>query len=195
MICKNCSAEVNEGSAFCQNCGYAVNSFVSPTVPSNPQNSSTETVLNGDAVFSEAQPIPPQSNQELPNDPNFMANQTNPTYIPPNIQNTQFIPPVQPQSDPKGFAIAALVLGIVSLVTELCCCGGFIPAVLAIIFGILGKKSSKSSMATAGLVMGIISVVFSVIGVIVSVIFSVFGIDAEIESFFNDFFSGGSFYF
>ena len=52
----------------------------------------------------------------------------------------------QQQKDKKGFSIAALVLGIVAIV--LCCiwyisipCG-----ILAVIFGILGIKSSKKGM-------------------------------------------------
>ena len=58
-----------------------------------------------------------------------------------------------PQAQPKGLSIAALVLGIVSVVTF-----GFmlVPQVLAIVFGhiALGKEPAGRSMALAGLIMG-----------------------------------------
>lgn len=69
----------------------------------------------------------------------------------------------EPGKDKKGFAIAALVLGIIAIV--LCCiwyvsipCG-----ILAIIFGILGIKSSKKGMSIAGLVTGAIGLIVSII--------------------------------
>ncbi len=57
----------------------------------------------------------------------------------------------------KGMSIAALVLGIVSVVL-FCFSYVSIPcAILAIIFGILGKKKGGAGMAKAGLVLGIIA--------------------------------------
>ena len=61
----------------------------------------------------------------------------------------------------NGFGIAALVLGIVSLVF-FCSCLTFITAPLAILFGIVQLVRSKKSgrgLAIAGLVTGIISLV------------------------------------
>lgn len=69
----------------------------------------------------------------------------------------------EPMKDKKGFSIAALVLGIVAIV--LCCiwyisipCG-----ILAIVFGILGIKSSKRGMSIAGLVTGAIGLIVAII--------------------------------
>ena len=61
----------------------------------------------------------------------------------------------------KGMAIAALVLGILAFLTLTV---GFIPAILAIIFGAIAKKRAKyepetfggKKMATAGLILGIV---------------------------------------
>lgn len=65
--------------------------------------------------------------------------------------------PVQPapaKDAGKGFAIASMVLGIVSLFIF-----GYIAGALAIIFSVVAKKKgSTSKMATAGLVLGIIGV-------------------------------------
>lgn len=69
----------------------------------------------------------------------------------------------EPAKDKKGFSIAALVLGIIAIV--LCCiwyisipCG-----ILAIIFGVLGIKSSKKGMSIAGVTTGTIGLIISLI--------------------------------
>lgn len=57
----------------------------------------------------------------------------------------------------KGMSIASLVLGIISLVL-FCYIYVSIPcAILAIIFGVLGKKKGGAGMAKAGLILGIIA--------------------------------------
>ena len=63
----------------------------------------------------------------------------------------------------KGLSIASMVLGIVSLALW-CFWYLAIPcAILAIIFGIIGRKKGGKGMATAGLVLGIISLVILII--------------------------------
>lgn len=63
-----------------------------------------------------------------------------------------------PTEEKKGFSIASLVLGLGGLLLFAIPCG-----ILAIIFSILGRKKGGKGMATAGLVLGIIDVVFGVI--------------------------------
>ena len=74
----------------------------------------------------------------------------------------------QEKKQKNGFAIASLVLGIVSLVGCCCCCTEVlgmivmgVSAVLAIVFAFLSKKNEGklNGMAIAGLVLGIISIV------------------------------------
>ncbi len=70
---------------------------------------------------------------------------------------------VQPDSEKKGFNIASMVLGIVSLVA-FCFWYISIPcAILAIIFGIVGRHKGGHGMGIAGLVLGIIVVVLWVL--------------------------------
>ena len=92
-----------------------------------------------------------------------------------NVGNPVPQEPQNPQTPPtNGFAIAALVCGI------LCIIGAWIPvvtyftvilAVLGIVFGVKGQKIAKETnsgkgLATAGLVLGIIGAAFAVIGII-----------------------------
>ncbi len=71
--------------------------------------------------------------------------------------------------DKKGFAIAALVLGIVAIVLS-CLWYISIPCgILALIFGILGRKSSKKGMSIAGLVTGVIGMIISIVILVVLV--------------------------
>lgn len=81
----------------------------------------------------------------------------------------------------KGWSIAALVLGILGIV------GGWFPvvcyftticAILGVVFGVKGRKMSvaangkASGLATAGLVLGIIGVVFAALGLICTAVCS-----------------------
>ena len=70
-------------------------------------------------------------------------------------EGTSEKPPYAQETQPaRGLSIASLVFSIASLV----CCGGFVSAVLAIVFACIAKaKGNKSGMTTAGLVIGILS--------------------------------------
>ena len=72
--------------------------------------------------------------------------------IPPQAPYQQYAP--YPEQK-KGFSIAALVLGIISIV-GLCCCIGVFTAPFALIFGIvaLAKKQGGKGMAITGIVLG-----------------------------------------
>ena len=57
----------------------------------------------------------------------------------PQYQHPQYPQPYQPPTPPySGFAIASFVLGLVSSLTWML----FIPAILAIVFGILGLRDT-----------------------------------------------------
>lgn len=59
-------------------------------------------------------------------------------------------------TEKKGLSIAAMVLGIISIVAFCWTWPAIICAILAIIFGIVGKKKGGAGMAKAGLVCGIV---------------------------------------
>ena len=88
-----------------------------------------------------------------------MNNNPNPVYYPQ--------PQPEPQKQTNGAAVAALILGIVSML----CCG--LPAsIAAIICAIVSKNKSPdgkmNGMAIAGLILGIVGVVMTVISLIVT---------------------------
>ena len=59
------------------------------------------------------------------------------------------------------FAVAALVLGIVSILTWLLPIAGYITTIIAIVLGVKGRKSENRGMATAGMVLGIIFLIIT----------------------------------
>lgn len=77
MICKNCSAQIPDGSKFCTACGHkiVVEPFVASKPPQPPQTEPTQ--------------VPPQA-QHMQTPP-----QTQPTQVPPQAPYTQIPPQVQ----------------------------------------------------------------------------------------------------
>ena len=78
------------------------------------------------------------------------------------------------KSRSRGFAIASLVLGILSLV---CCClpyGGLVMAILAVVFAIVSRKKMGyfDSLAIAGLIVGIIGVIFGAFSIFLDILMS-----------------------
>lgn len=106
----------------------------------------------------------PQSNYQQPqyNAPEYNSV---PQYGQPQYQQNMYAPMVE-KDESKGMAIASLVCGILSVT---CCCGGWLPSILAIVFGIISKnrKKDNNSMALTGIILGAIGVVFSIAGIII----------------------------
>lgn len=69
--------------------------------------------------------------------------------------------PQTKREDKKGFSIASMVLGIISLVFCFVWIISIPCAILAIIFGILGIKSTGKGMSIAGLVTSGIGIIIS----------------------------------
>lgn len=94
-------------------------------------------------------------------------NYQQPNYQQPNYQqqpyNNVYNQYQQPANVPgKGFAIASMILGILSFL-----CFPFITGLLGIIFGGVAKsKGYRGGMATAGIVCGIIGVALQLIFVV-----------------------------
>lgn len=95
----------------------------------------------------------------------------------------------EPQKPEKtGLAVAALVLGIISVVLS---CMGFniIIAIIAIILGAVylsKKQAARRGMAIAGLVLGIVSIVLLVLMVVLVVVFMFTGMGGMYGDLYNE---------
>lgn len=108
------------------------------------------------------QPVAPDYTQPQYNAPQYDNQYNVPQYGAP--QAPMYNEPIKEEG--KGMGIASLVLGILSVT---CCCGGWLPSILAIIFGIISKSKKKDNngMALAGIILGAIGIVFSIISIII----------------------------
>ena len=73
-------------------------------------------------------------------------------------------------------AVAALVFGIISVITWLLPIAGYITTILAIVFGVKGRQSEKHTAATAGMVLGIIFLIVTFINSIVGMMLAFFAV-------------------
>jgi uncharacterized membrane protein len=77
----------------------------------------------------------------------------------------------------NGLGVAALVLGIIALVTCWTVIGGVVLGVLAVVFGAIGRgranrgEATNGGAAVAGLVTGLLGIVLAVVLVVVGVTF------------------------
>jgi tetrahydrodipicolinate N-succinyltransferase len=89
--------------------------------------------------------------------------------MPPSGQQTQ---PARPAVGGGGMATAALVLGILALITCWTVIGGVLLGLLAVIFGIIGLRRANRGLALgrgraiAGIILGVLSIV--VAGVLIA---------------------------
>lgn len=95
----------------------------------------------------------------------------------PNLQNQQFGAPPFKQSLDQTLPTVSLVLGILGFLL-ICCYGGLPLGLAAIITGFLGMKNADKDptryggrgMAIGGLVLGIVSILSSIVFIIIAVL-------------------------
>ncbi len=150
---------VNNFDELNKNLDESIKAQVEPTpVESAPVEPAPQYVAPPQPMYNE--PQQPMYNQPaVPTPPPYYGNPQYGQYQP------QYNQP-QEKDDSKGFAIASLVLGIVSF---LCC--GFICSILGFIFGIISKqkKPQDNAMATVGIVLSVIGFVLTIISIIILV--------------------------
>lgn len=96
---------------------------------------------------------------------------------------------IDAKSSNRGFAIASLVLGILSIV---CCCltyVGLAMAIMAVVFAIVsrGKMGYFDPLALTGLILGIIGVVFGISTVVTEILINTGMFDPYLEEFYKEF--------
>lgn len=155
MLCNKCGTDNQAGTRFCSYCGAEL----------------TEQAQQEQKQADFQQPTYQQSYQPADyQQQNYQQNNyQQPIYQQP-YQQQYYQQPMyqQPMTnvDPgKGFAIASLVLGIVSFL-----CFPAITGVLGIIFGgIARSKGSRSPMAIAGIVCGVIGIILWIILIVLQI--------------------------
>ena len=108
-----------------------------------------------------------------------------PVAQPQNPQGYGYAPyPVYeaPKKSGDAFSILALIFGIIGVVADWI---GVFFAPVALIFGIISRKKSKSGMGIAGIILGSIGILVSTIALI-SMIYYSFNGESPIDSFLND---------
>lgn len=140
MYCNNCGSLIKDGQSFCANCGAPVQ-VQQPQPVVQPQPA--------------AQPQPAIQPQP--------AAQPQPVYQQPVVSNPA------PEKKSKGAAIASLILGIFTLslswvifLNALSILSG-IPGTILSIVAITKKNGRLKPMAVAGLILGLIGMIFSIL--------------------------------
>lgn len=149
MFCKNCGAEIPDGSAFCGNCGMKasaepvqqepVNQYASP----DPQAYRAEpTSVDAPCACVESKPEPqPQYTQPEPQ-PQY----TQPQYAQPEppqynsqpVYNAQPVPPAAPVS-----ATLWIILNILMLLCGCCSVNGIL-GLIGLIFAVQANNAGKA---------------------------------------------------
>ena len=114
----------------------------------------------------------PKCNHEISVDAQFCGNCGQPvtqtatpveSVVQTSVQPVAQVPVAPVESSDSGKAIASLVLGILGFVGSLIPLIGLIMGIGALMLGLNSKNSAKKGMATAGLILGIIVIVLSLI--------------------------------
>lgn len=147
MFCKNCGAEIPDGSAFCGNCGMKVsaepvqqepvNQYASP----DPQAYRAEpTSVDAPRACVESKPEPqPQYTQ-----PQY-AQPEPPQYNSQPVYNAQ---PIQPEALPNS--TLWIILNSIMIALGCCCSFSGIAGIIGLVFAIQGNNAVKAGdLATA----------------------------------------------
>lgn len=136
MFCKNCGADIPEGSAFCGNCGMKVE--VQPAQPEQPEQPQYTAQPEANQQYSEQQDTYQSYQQQT------QYQQAQPQYAPP-VYNAQ---PIQPEALPNP--TLWIILNIVMIVLGCCCSFSGIAGIIGLVFAIQGNNAVKAGdFATA----------------------------------------------
>ena len=171
MYCESCGSFINDGEAFCSNCGSPAPKNSAPATPAPaPAPQATVQPIMQPAPQPAAQPVPqpiqpayqqpyqqPQYQQTSYQAPTYQqpVQMAQPIYQP-VYQQPVIITPIDNRTRINGAATAGLIFGIINLCTSWIPLLNGIPAILGLIFSIAGvskKNAGGKGRAIAGLIM------------------------------------------
>ena len=168
MYCESCGSFINDGEAFCSNCGSPAPKGSAPAAPAPAPAPAPQATV---------QPIiqPVQTAYQPYQQPQYQA----PTYqqpvqmaqpiYQPVYQQPVIITPIDNRTRINGAATAGLIFGIINLCTSWIPLLNGIPAILGLIFSIAGiskKNAGGKGRAIAGLIMSSVGLFICILIVI-----------------------------
>lgn len=187
-VCPYCNASNPDDSVFCAVCGK---SFAAPEAPPQQQFPPQPPAYPPQQDFAPPPAYPPQ--QDFAPQPSYPPQGPPvPQYGAPQPQVPPYgggagVPPAPfvPGDPTKNWmGILAMIVGILSI---LICCVWYLSLILGgagLIFGILGRKSQKKGMATAGMITGIIGLSIALI-VVIFVVAAVASLPGWLDSLYD----------
>lgn len=174
MNCSQCGNELDQGAAFCGNCGAQIAAQPAPSVSQPPvtqppvapqppqfQQPSPQPAYSAPIIASAAQPQPP-----LPPQPVMPIAPQPAAVVAASVAQPQSVNTVPAYAVPHGNSsakpIVGLVIGILAPLLCLIPIVGFVLGIVAIVLGSLSLKLKKG-MAIAAIVLGAIGVVLAIL--------------------------------
>lgn len=179
-FCSKCGAPLEPDARFCNICGTDVkaapDSSAQPEQAGEaPQEEQPAAYEGSDAAAQPQAGYSYQQNQQPQAGYYYQQNGQQPP------QQGYYQQPGPNGKEPNGWApVTALICGILSVTI---CCASFIPAVLGLVFGILGLKTSKRTMAIWGIVLGSIGILLSIL----YIIFILPNMDSIMQRFYDSY--------
>ncbi|MEA4911117.1 MAG: zinc-ribbon domain-containing protein [Oscillospiraceae bacterium] len=169
MICKSCGASNPDDALYCSGCGAKLAEQSLPLYGVDAQSPASD--LQSPAGGTQPPQAPASSAPEsyrpvsAPTFPSYGASENKgaPNPYAGNYTGYTNGTPLTGDSSRDWAGTAAMVCGIISLPCCFTAVGGLVLGICAIVFGILGVKSNKRSMAIVGIVCGAVGVFVSLI--------------------------------
>ena len=179
MFCSECGKEIKEGSKFCSECGAKIEAEETVTVCKPTEEPVYEEITEEatPAVEPVVEPVKPVQ------PPVYTAPAQN-TYA--NIEQPK-------KSGGKGLGIGAVICSAIALVSAATCCLSPLAVLLGLAGFIMGivasKKEEGKTLGIVALILGIASVVLSIL-IIVLVSGSMANMDTSAyEQFYSEFYN------
>ena len=180
MFCSQCGKQISADALFCPHCGAKQTAPDAENIKTAAQVPEAEPIAE-EAPVAEETPVA----EEAPATPTTPDAEEAPATPAAQTKDSQGIYSATNLTPPgNGYAVASLVLGILSIVT---CCLGLILGILAVVFANKAiKLGYKGSLANAGRICGIIGLVIGAIIVLYYIVCFIIGIAAGMNITLND---------